>query len=76
MFWFITAKSIKKWKGVVISRFNEYVASQKPLGLVVEVFYQKPLKECSIREILEALVMNGKVPNQMDTVDYTDDCDY
>jgi len=59
-----------------IDRFNTYVASQKPLGLVVETFYQKPLKECSLKEVLEALVINGQVSNQMDTIDYTDDGDH
>jgi hypothetical protein len=59
-----------------VERFRDYVAHQKPVELVLEVFYQKPLKEISMTEILDAIVINCKISNQVDTTGYTDDGDY
>lgn len=57
-------------------RFTDYVASQKPLEFVIEYFCQKPLKECSLKEIMDALVFNGQVSNQFDKIEYSDDGDH
>ncbi|HTY91328.1 MAG TPA: hypothetical protein VMC84_09145 [Methanocella sp.] len=57
-------------------RFREYVEQQKPLEFVLEYYYQQPLKDCTLTEVLDALVINGKVSNQMDSIDYSDDGDH
>lgn len=59
-----------------VDRFAEYVALEKPLEYTIEFYYQKSLKECSLGEILEGLVVNGRISNWFDTVGYTDDGDY
>jgi hypothetical protein len=51
----------------------EYVNQQKPLQFVTEVYLQKPLGECSLNEILDALIVNSGVSKQFDTINYTDD---
>ena len=57
-------------------RFKAYETDQKPLEYVIEFFYQKPLKECSLKEILDALVFNAKICHLFDTVNCTDDGDH
>jgi hypothetical protein len=61
---------------VDIDRFADYAARQKPLQYVTEVYCQKPLKECSLNEIFEALVINARVSKEYDTIDYSDDGDH
>jgi hypothetical protein len=46
------------------------------LEYVIEFFYQKPLKECSLKEILDGLVFNAKICHLFDAVNYTDDGDH
>ncbi|WP_128860001.1 hypothetical protein [Methanocella paludicola] len=59
-----------------IDRYRDHVAEKKPLEFIVEVYYQKPLRECSLVEILDALVVLFKVSNLVDTVQYSDDGDH
>lgn len=59
-----------------IERFTEYTACQRPLEYVIEYYYQKTLKECSLKDIIEGLVINGKISHSFDTYDYTDDGDH
>jgi hypothetical protein len=39
-------------------------------------YYQKPLKECSLKEIMDGIVITCKVTNMYDSVTYTDDGNY
>jgi hypothetical protein len=57
---------------VDLDRFRGYVAEQKPLEFTAEVHNQKALRDCSLKEILEALIINGQVSNQLDSIDYKD----
>lgn len=57
-------------------RFKEYIDRQKPLQYVLEVYYQKPLKELSLAEVIDALVINCAMSNQVDMINYTDDGDH
>lgn len=59
-----------------IARFGEYIAHEKPVEYVIEYFYQKPLKECSLKEIIDGIVLNTKVSNWFETINYTDDGDH
>jgi len=59
-----------------LERFTDYVNRQKPLEYVLEVYCQKPLKECALKEIIEAIVINGKISNQFDIIGYSDDVDH
>jgi hypothetical protein len=43
---------------------------------VLEVYYQKPLNECSLKEIIDGAVFNSKLGNCYETVAYTDDGDH
>lgn len=61
---------------VDIERFREYVSRQKPVEFVIEYYCHKPLGECSLVEIMDALVINCRVSNLVDTIDFTDDGDH
>ncbi len=59
-----------------LERFKKYVADQKPLEYMLEDYCQKPLKECGLKEIMEAIVITGKVMNSFDIINYTDSGDH
>jgi hypothetical protein len=61
---------------VDLRRFTAYANSHKPLEYEMELFYQKPLKECSLKEILDGIVLNAKTGHWYDTVNCTDDGDH
>jgi hypothetical protein len=55
---------------------KEYVAKHKPIEYIIEYYIQKPLKECSLQEVIDGIVINSRISNWFDTVDYTDDGDH
>jgi hypothetical protein len=55
--------------------YNEFVTRNKPIEYVIEQHFQKPLKECSLKEIIDGLIINCRISNWFDTVDYTDESD-
>lgn len=59
-----------------IEKLRENMAPQKPLEFAIEYYYQKPLKECSLREVIDGLAINARMSHWFDTVDYTDDGDH
>lgn len=61
---------------VNIERFAEYIAQERPVQYELEFYYQKPLKECSLKDILDGIVINAKLSRMYDTINYTDDGDY
>ncbi len=52
---------------------KEYVSQYKPVEYTTEYYFQKPLKECSLKEVIDGIVINARISNWYDTVDYTDD---
>jgi hypothetical protein len=59
-----------------IEQFEEYVTRHKPIEYVIEYYFQKPLKECSLEEVIEGLVVSARLSHFFDTIDHTDDCDH
>ncbi len=56
--------------------FKDYIAERKPLEFIMEVYYEKPLGDCSLTEVLDLLVRFHKIMNAVDYVAYTDDGDH
>lgn len=56
-----------------IEMFNEYLNKYKPLEYTMEYYFQKPLKEMNLKEVMEGLVIMGGMSNWFDTINYTDD---
>lgn len=57
---------------VDIQRHKEYVTRYKPIEYVIEYYIQKPLKECSLNEVINGLVTGARMSHWFDTVDYID----
>jgi hypothetical protein len=55
---------------------NEYIVQHKPIEYAVEYYIQKPLKECSLIEVIDGLVIITKLSNWFDTVDLIDGVGY
>jgi hypothetical protein len=52
---------------------KEYVTRHKPIEYAIEYYLQKPIKECSLNEVINGLVVSARMSHWFDTVDYTDD---
>lgn len=59
-----------------VERVGEVITSLKPAEYLMTWFYQKPLKNCSLREVLEGLLFFIKTGNMIDIINYTDDGNY
>lgn len=51
---------------------KEYVTRNKPIEYTIEHYIQKPLKECSLEEVVNGLVVTARISHWFDTVDYMD----
>jgi hypothetical protein len=56
--------------------FHGYIDYYKPMEYAIEYYYQKPLKECQLEEVIEGIAMNARMLHWFDTVVYTDDGDH
>jgi len=52
---------------------KEYLTRHKPLEYATEYCLQKPLKKCSLNEVMNGLVFNSRMSHWFDTVDYIDE---
>jgi len=52
---------------------KEYIIKDKPIEYTIEYYFQKPLQECSLKEVIDGLVINSRISNWFDTVDCTND---
>ncbi len=65
----IDAANLDEW-------LPEYIASQKPMVYVIEFYYQRPLKKCSLKEIVEGITINCRASNWFDKVNYIENGDH
>jgi hypothetical protein len=52
---------------------REYITKDKPIEYTIEYYFQKPLQECSLKEVIDGLAINSRISNWFDTVDCTND---
>lgn len=50
----------------------EFLIQNKPVEYGIEFYFQKPLNECSLKEVLDGIVIIARITNWFDTVDYMD----
>ncbi len=55
-----------------IPKFDELVTTQKPAQFALEWYYNKSIKECSIQEIINAIIINTNIQGGADTVKHTE----
>lgn len=48
----------------------------KTIEYTIELYFQKSLEECSLKEIVNGLVVNLKITNWLETIDYKNDDSY
>ncbi len=53
--------------------FADIVAGTKQIEYQIESYYNKPLKSCSLKEVIEGMVINAKMCHWFDEVDYKDE---
>jgi hypothetical protein len=58
-----------------MERFREYINDQKPLEFTCEWYYNKPLKECSLQELIDGIILGMNVLGPNDTINHTEDDD-
>jgi hypothetical protein len=58
-----------------VELLSELFSRDKTIEYTIELYFQKPLEECSLIEVIDGLVINLKITNWFDTVDYTNNGD-
>lgn len=59
-----------------LERFGKYVENEKPGVFAVEWYYNKPLKECTLQEIINAVVIKLRIQGGADIVNCTETDNY
>ncbi|HEY9205498.1 MAG TPA: hypothetical protein VIO58_06210 [Candidatus Methanoperedens sp.] len=63
-------------KAPAFEKAFELLAERKHMQHIIEYYYQKPLKDCNLKEIVDGLVIYARLSNWFDSVNYTDDGDH
>jgi hypothetical protein len=68
------------WKVLIetadIERFREFVTFYKPLVMAIEYYYQKPLKKCSMKEVIDCFLIDSRFKNLDENISCYDKGDY
>ena len=56
-----------------MEKFQDYIKKETPTEFALEWFYHKPLKECSLQELIDALLLKIKVQGGFDTLNCSED---
>ena len=59
-----------------LDKFQDYVDECRPIEFNIEYFYQKSLKECTMKEVIECIILTCKISNNVDIISYADAGDY
>ncbi len=54
-------------------QINHYMKNEKPSEFALEWYYNKPLKECSLQEIIDGIILQIKLEGGADTINYNED---
>ena len=63
-------------ENVDMEHFEAHVKDQKPLEYVLEFFYQRPLKDCNLKEIIDGIIVNARTGHWFETINYKDNGDH
>jgi hypothetical protein len=67
----------KTWLETVdMDQFPDYVDKFRPMEFVIEYYYQKPLKACTLQEVLDCIILSCKISNNVDIISNADAGDY
>jgi len=54
-------------------QFKEFVKNETPAEFALEWYYNKSIKECSLQEIIDIIIINTNIQGGADTSNYTED---
>lgn len=63
-------------KNADFEQISNIITRQNLSEYQVVWYYQKPLKELSLKEVMEGIVLTTRITNVLDTINYTDDNDH
>ncbi len=63
-------------EGADVKRIIKIVKTQKMAEHMISWYYQKPLKKCSLEEVMEGIIFFLKAAKIFDTINYIDDGNY
>lgn len=55
-----------------MEQYREYIKNVNPAMFAVEWYYNKSLKECTLQEVMDALILNIKTQSSADTINCTE----
>lgn len=58
-----------------IEQFSKYIQKEKPVEFAVQWYYNKPLKECTLKEVIDAVILNIKIQGTSDSLSFKEDKD-
>lgn len=53
-----------------IEQFSKYIQKEKPVEFAVEWYYGKPLKDCTLQEVMDAVILNIKIQGTSDSLSF------
>jgi hypothetical protein len=59
-----------------IDQFKEYLIRSNSNTYAIEYYLQKPINKCSLKEVIDALVIINRTSNNFDTVDCKEDSNH
>lgn len=62
----------KLFDTVDFDNLQEYIENEKPVEFTIEWYYDKPLTECTLKEIVRGITLNLKIQSLADSLNCTD----
>ena len=59
-----------------LEKFKEHTQNEKPAEFAIEWYYNKPLRECTLHEIIEGIIIKVKIQGGADSVNFIEDEKY
>jgi hypothetical protein len=59
-----------------LERFKDFADQHKMIEATIELYYQKTLLECSLKEVLDGVIATGKFSGLADSITYSDHGDH
>ena len=63
-------------ENIDLDDFQKYVNMRGPTELAIEFYYKKPLKACSLQEVIDCILLNIRIQNSADSAVCKDAGDY
>jgi hypothetical protein len=73
----IPKEQCKLWAETAdMDQYQDFVNKFRPVEFSIEYYYQKPLKACTLLEVIDCIILGVKIMNNVDNISYKDAGDY